>query len=491
MCVATGSLLLLLVVSNAAAHESADPEPFTDCRLAALDRQKTLAAKCTWLSVPENPDQPEARHIKLKIAVIEALNKRHGDNPLVVIAGGPGQSALEFYTLYAQAFSAIARDRDILLIDQRGTGKSNPLKCPVLNNLPDVTSGDQAYQTVTTEAEKCLADLETDTRYYTTSVAVRDIETVRRQLGYKKLNIYGVSYGTRVAMHYMRRFPASVRTVVLDGVLPPGVVLGPDIAVYSQRALDGAIDRCMNDEFCRLAFPDFGLELEQLLETIRTQTITVKAIDPATHQFADKKLSEEDVIGLLRLLLYSPELVSILPQLVHQANTGKVYAPLKRLAMQNISQLAELISTGMHNSVVCTEDMPFVSESEINKAGLADTYLGDRLLKYLQAVCKVWPQGVLDPDFRSELKSSIPVLMFSGSEDPITPPEYAERVMRDLKNALHLVGQNQGHGLLAHKCFAGIMREFIDKAATGDLNTECVNTLQAEPFFISPFGPIP
>jgi pimeloyl-ACP methyl ester carboxylesterase len=462
----------------------------TDCRLAALDRLHTLAAKCTWIPVAENPADPDSMRIKLKVAVIPALTKKAGRDPLTVIGGGPGGSSIEFYVLHSAAFSGIVRNRDILLIDQRGTGESNSLDCPALQPLQNKVDDDLDTKTVT-ETRDCLAALQADTRFYTTTVAVWDIDYVREKLGYEKLNIYGISYGTRVALHYMRRYPQHTRAVILDAVLPPEVILGPDIAVHSQRALDEVSKRCAESEFCNLAYPELNSEIDVLLARLRRQKISVKVLDSVTQQFTDQYLTETDLANLLRLMVYRPETVSILPQLIYQANKSGHYAPLKMLAMQYTDQLSAQISVGMHNSVVCTEDIPFIDKTGYDKASLANTYLGTRLLDYLQTVCRAWPAGVMDEDLKQPLQSSLPVLLLSGSADPITPPDYADRLTKGLTNAVHLIGPGQGHGLLLSGCIPDLMQQFIETTTPSELDTACINDLNVDPFFINANGSVP
>jgi pimeloyl-ACP methyl ester carboxylesterase len=483
-------LMCLLIAFSTEMFGKPDSVVFTDCRLAAMDRLNTLAAKCAWLPVAENPAQPDMRRINLKVAKIPALTSDSKKDPLTVISGGPGGSSIEFYTLHAQAFFEIARSRDILLIDQRGTGDSNPLDCAKLQPLRDKMANDTG-SAIISAAGDCHAALQADTRYYTTSVAVQDIDYVRQKLGYEKLNIYGISYGTRVALHYMRRYPQQTRAVILDAVLPPEVILGPEIAVNSQQALDIIVKRCADDEFCNMAYPVLGRELGELLSRLRQQSITVKVQDSITQQFADQQLTEEDLLNLLRLMVYRTETASILPQLIYQAKSSGHYAPLKMLAMQYTDQLSDQINIGMHNSIICTEDIPFLNETSYDKEKLSSTYLGTRLLDYLQAVCKAWPAGIMDADLKHPLKSSIPALLLSGSADPITPPVYAEQVVKGLSNAVHLVGLGQGHGLLLSGCVSKLMQKFIETASPAELDTRCMDDMRADPFFINPNGSIP
>ena len=224
-----------------------------DCRINAGPEYPGIKARCGRFSRPLNPEDPGGESIELFVAVVAALTLEPATDPVLPIAGGPGQASSTFYAGTYGAFEALRRDRDILLIDQRGTGQSTPLDCDVDEDAVQIEfSVDETLEAT----ERCLDTLPHDPRYFTTSVAVSDIEAVRNALGYGRLNLYGVSYGSRVAQHYARRYPDSTRSVILDGVVPPQLALGPAIALEAQRALDGVFARCAEDHGCAAAFPD-------------------------------------------------------------------------------------------------------------------------------------------------------------------------------------------------------------------------------------------
>jgi len=189
---------------------SLKPEP---CRLQSEVAAGGVAAECAWLSVPENREQPDGKQVQLHVARIRSLRLEPAGDPLFVLSGGPGQAASDFYLSIAPALARVRRDRDIVIVDQRGTGKSNRLDC-TFPDESDITFTDP--QQLRDLTRSCLAKLSGDPRYYTTSVAVRDLDDVRAALGYQRLDLYGVSYGTRVAQHYMRRYPQRVRVAILD-----------------------------------------------------------------------------------------------------------------------------------------------------------------------------------------------------------------------------------------------------------------------------------
>ena len=232
-----------------------------DCRISAGEAFPSLKARCGTLTRPENPEDPDSPAITLRVAVVPALNLEPMPDPVVPIAGGPGQGTIEFYAGTSGAFEPLRRDRDILLVDQRGTGDSSRMSCPVDDDFADTTLSTEEIAAYSTE---CLEALPHDPRYFTTSVAVSDLEAVREALGYPALNLYGISYGSRVAQHYARRYPATTRTVVLDGVVPPQLPLGPEIATESQAAIDRIFARCAEDPDCNEHFPDLAARFDAI-----------------------------------------------------------------------------------------------------------------------------------------------------------------------------------------------------------------------------------
>jgi len=220
------------------------------CTLAAPNSPTTVSGFCGRLAVAEDREASAGRRIELAVALVPSRAKRPLPDPVFMLAGGPGQSALETYPAAAAAFRDVLRDRDVVLVDQRGTGGSNRLACPE----PDAGAGADAFGDPSAArkfAEACLAGLEADPRFYTTSDAVLDLEDVRAALGAEQVNLVGVSYGTRVALEYLRRHPDRTRTVVLDGVVPPELALGADHARNLENALDAHFAICEADATCR------------------------------------------------------------------------------------------------------------------------------------------------------------------------------------------------------------------------------------------------
>ena len=476
--------LLAMCLPGAPAHTAEiDLEP---CDLSARDGRREVDARCGTLEVPLKPGDPHGETIELFVAVVPALAEQPSPDPLMVIAGGPGEAATRFYVTVEQAFSRVARDRDIVLVDQRGTGASAPLRCAgVQEDDPFLRAG--GVDAMIDANVRCLGELDHDPRYFTTSVAVRDLERVRETLGYEELNLYGVSYGTRVAQHYLRRYPHRTRRVILDSVVPPDVALGPEVALASQAALDALFDRCAADHGCRDAFPDLRQRFDAVLERLRAQAVDIVLDHPRTGDPVDVAVDHWMLIGVVRLLVYHPRTASLLPVLIDAAHRGDYRAVVGQAFV--IAERMEDIAVGLNNAVVCTEDLPFVRDLDVDAQ--AATYMGSAFMDILAGVCEHWPRGVLDDDLREPLVSDRPTLILAGELDPITPPRYARRAATGLSEVVEVVGRGQGHGMLVVGCAQRLMAEFLDLAEVGALDLDCVDRMRPFPLFISRMGPGP
>ena len=459
------------------------------CRLEHPQRLNVVSADCGVLTVPENPLKPSGRQIRLAFARVPAINSRKQPDPLFVIAGGPGMAATTFYAMTAPVFARIHRDRDIVLLDQRGTGGSNPLTCP---DEADST-GELSNQTLVAEAQRCLDRLNTqaDVSQYTTSLAVNDLERLRQVLGYDRINLYGVSYGTRVAQHYLRRFPGHARTLVLDGVVPPEVSLGPDMAVDAEASLTRILARCAREAACKAQFGDPEQDYHDLWQSLQAHPAQVTVADPATGQPTQFEFTRFHLATVLRLSIYSAEPTALLPLLLHQARESKDYSRFAAQFLLLSRSYSDAVAAGMNNTVACTEDLAFYASKAGERAKLENTFLGTAQIDALLAICKIWPHGPIDPDFHAPLHSDVPVLLLSGSDDPVTPPAYAEEARRGLTHSRSVVLKDFGHGQIAAPCVDRLMGQFINRASVEELDTACTVNDRPMPFFTSLNGPPP
>jgi pimeloyl-ACP methyl ester carboxylesterase len=456
-----------------------------ECRIRAGRGYPGIKARCGTFEQHEDPADPTSPVLELFVAIVPALNLEPEPDPFVPIAGGPGQASSEFYAAYSSAFELVRRNRDIVLLDQRGTGRSAALDCETDD---EIIEGRFSREQTIADTEVCLEQLPHDPRFFTTSVAVRDLEALREALGYPQFNLYGVSYGTRVAQHFLRRYPESTRTVILDGVVPPQIALGPEIAVEAQNALDAIFDRCAESEDCATAFPDIRENFSKLHTALTDDPIWITLANPRNGIPEEIRFGRQEMSAALRLLSYHPNSVAIMPMLINEAIEGN-FAPLAAQFMMISESMSDALNIGMHNAVVCTEDVPFFAEDNVERDALDATYIGPVQLDALEAICSVWPAGVLDEQFTTPLSTDHPVLLLSGDADPITPPRYAELAAVDLGNARLLTGRKQGHGMAPRGCMPDVIADFVESADPQSLDVDCLERLFAMPFFLDFAGP--
>lgn len=472
---------------------------FEPCHLAAPGLSERLSAECGTLSVPEDPARPDGRAIDLRIAVLPAVSRRPEADPLFFLAGGPGQAATEAYPAIAAAFQRINQSRDIVLVDQRGTGGSNELTCGT--PTPDATAtsgriaevdpeieGELDIEEVQRQARACLDRLDADPRQYTTTIAMADLDQVREALGYEQVNLYGVSYGTRAALEYARRYPDRVRSMVLDGVLAPEVALGATAARDAQRAMDLILGRCEEDAACGAAFPNIREDFAALQAELTRAPMAVAFTDPTTGAPMSTTLDWPKAATAFRFLSYTPETAVLIPLLVDTTYRLRNPAPLTAQFTRITESLSDEISDGMHHSVVCAEDEPFFDATEIARDN-RNAFLGDQVTEALAAACAAWPRGTIPEDFKTAVESEVPTLLLSGEADPVTPPEYADQVARTLPAGRHISVPAFGHGVATRGCVRRMITEFVETADAAGLAAECVGEIEAVPFFRSFNGP--
>lgn len=455
------------------------------CDLTAAGGRQEVDARCGTLAVPVDPGDPHGETIDLFVAVVDALAEQGAPDPLVVIAGGPGQAATTFYAAAEAAFERVVRKRDIILVDQRGTGRSAPLTCESGEDELFLEAGD--IDRMIELSRECLDGLAHDPRFFTTSTAVGDLERVRAALGYAEFNLYGISYGTRVAQHYLRRYPESTRRVILDGVLPPAVALGTDVALASQAALDALFDRCEADAGCRQAFPDLRRRFADVLGRLRETPVAVSLDHPRTGEPIDVVVDHWMLIGVVRMLVYQPQTAGLLPVLIDAVDQGDYRGLATQVFL--LTEGLEDLAVGLNNAVVCTEDVPF--QGDVDLDAQAGTYMGTAFVEVVTRTCEFWPRGLMDDDLREPLISAKPVLMLSGELDPITPPRYARQAATRLANVIGVVGPGQGHGMLVTGCGQRLAAEFLDIAEADLLDRSCVERMRPAPVFTSRLGPGP
>ena len=474
-------LLLTFLASCSPRNLTAVPDEsitLEDCALSSANGGQ-VDARCGTLTVLEDRSNPNGRKIKLNVAVIPAIKRNPEADALFLLAGGPGQSAVEAFPAMISLMFQIHENRDIVLVDQRGTGKSNPLKC--LGPEDEELTDEQALA----KLKACPETLDADLRFYNTEIAMTDLDDVRAALGYETINIYGASYGTRAALTYLRMFPEHVRTVTLDAVVDSDFVMFMDAAEDGQAALEKFFSRCEADEACVSTFPKLRSEFDGLLARLEETPAEITIPHPLTNDPLELTVTPQMVTSMVFNTLYVPDLVATLPVSIHAAYADENYVPL-------ISQ-AFLVNAGLYDgmfyAVACTEDAPLISSAEAAKRAEQSVF-GDRTVDFAE-VCSEWQKGKVSPEFREPVISDVPVLILSGEADPITPPRHADKVVASLTNDIHLIFSGMGHGNLSSPCSVNLFKDFIETASIDGLDTACVGGVQPPPFFVDFSGPRP
>jgi pimeloyl-ACP methyl ester carboxylesterase len=446
------------------------------CRVPNVDGEVLCATYPVW----ENRETRQGRKIGLSIVILPALGPDKQPDPVFELAGGPGQGSASIAGVWAG--SVLRRNRDVVLVDQRGTGRSNPLDCSLFGEPVDFRRAARESFPVA-PIKECRAKLEkiADLTQYTTAAFADDLNEVRQWLGYGKINLKGGSYGTRAAQVYWRRHPETVRSVVLVAVAPLDMYLPLRHAYAGQRALDLLLAECASQPECHAAFPDPKADLKAIKERI-DKGVTVTVTNTSTGEKQEVRPSWGIVAEGIRFLMYGPEVES-LPLQIHKAAQGDL-APLVQMAIENGLGLDDSLATGLEYSVTCAEDLPFITE-EMTRKETAGTYLGDYRVRQQKAVCEVWPRGKVAADLHEPVRSDIPVLLISGERDSVTPPEYAEHASRYMTNRLHVVIPRGSHGG-AGECTENLIRDFVDRASVKGLDPSCAATVYGPTKFLKP-----
>ena len=466
------------------------PLTLQPCRLKGVEHD----ALCGSLARPLDPGRPDGTQIEIRVAVLPAVARNKKADPVLFFAGGPGQSAIDLAGMLSRMYSRFLNRRDLILIDQRGTGRSAPLMCdPESPTRPLVDSIDPSRQAkLVLECRDALQKLPYgDLRRFTTSIAVADADAVREALGVARVNLIGGSYGTRAVLDYMRQFPGSVRRAVIDGVAPPDMSLPGSFSSDTQRAFDALLVDCEADAGCSSRFPTLRAQWKAVLGSTPRE-ITV--VHPVTGRDERLVLTRDILLGLVRLPLYSPSLAAGLPFAISEAASGRFEAIVGLASAMGTSGGRSLeLAMGMHFSVVCSEDMPLVGKNA-DKPG---SDFGDAALSMYRQACAAWPRGEVAPAFYTLPPAPAPTLVLSGGDDPATPPRHGECVAKALgARARHVIVPHAGHGTLSLACLRDAVYRFIDNeddaaALAGVLgDARCVGDMPRPPAFALPLPPV-
>jgi pimeloyl-ACP methyl ester carboxylesterase len=451
-------------------------------------------AQCGSLEVFENRATRAGRKITLKVLVLPAKGANRAPDPLFYIPGGPGSSAIEDAPGLASLFAKIHERRDLVFLDQRGTGGSHPLNCKLFN--PADPQSYFGYFFPLADVKQCRKELEADAdlTLYTTPVAMDDLEEVRGALGYDKINIFGGSYGTRAALVYLRQHPAHVRTILLQGVAPTNQFMPYDFPQGTERALQGVITECANDVACHSAFPTLPADEKTVLERLLQGPVEVDlpspnpsgtANPPPASNSSKVTLSRDLAAEAIRYMLYNPVATGRVPLVLHQAASGN-YVPLAQNALFYRRQLVASGSNGLYLSITCAEDLPWIKPGEGERLA-ANTFLGDYRLRQQREACALWPKAKIPAEYSKPVSGSAPVLILTGQWDPVTPPANADNTARYLPNSLHLVVPHGAHGLgglEGIECVDKLLTQFVEDGTTKNLNLDCVKNIRRKGFAV-------
>lgn len=464
--------------SNVTARSS-PRERLAPCNLDGVTGPVLCGSYAVW----ENRTTRQGRKIDLRIVVLPALGPDVAPDPVFEFAGGPGDAAGNAVRGWAQQREVRAH-RDVVLVDQRGTGASHRLDCKIPRDPADV----QAYfepSLPPAEVHRCRGELEqiADLAQYTTSIAADDLDEVRAWLGYEKINLHGGSYGTRAAQVYLRRHGDHVRSAFLIGVAAMDQYLPLFHARDGKQSLDRLFEACARDAACGAAFPDLRAEHERVLAGLDRERGRATVDSPVDHHPVEVTIPRDIFAEQIRFSMYSAGVASVAPFVIHRAAQGD-FEPFARMAMSWEPAFRGILAWGMHLSVTCAEDVPFITPAMVESA-VAGTYLrGYRVLQQI-AACHDWPRGEIPAGYHQPVRSDVPVLLVSGPYDPVTPPRFAAEVARQLPHAVQLTVPDGHHGPsgLAHpECFAGITARFFDRGTADGLDTSCVATMVRPPF---------
>jgi pimeloyl-ACP methyl ester carboxylesterase len=466
---------LLLALSSASACAAAASQSRT-CHLPGHEEP----LRCITIPVPLDYRQPAGDKLALHVTIAPAFRQPSRSDPLFVLAGGPGQAGSDILMLLDGTFRKVRATRDIVFIDQRGTGLSGKLDCDNTKSLDELPLAEQEKIVAA-----CLRSLDKPYAFYTTANSARDLERIRTTLGYGPVNVWGASYGTRLAQAYARSYPASVRALTLDGVASPEQIIfawGAD----AQASLDGVFRQCELDRGCHRVFPEVRTQFKSLLQRVNAGEIKLDYSHPRTTTRTRTTLEAPAFLQTIRTALYSPNTRNRIPFLIDSAGKGN-WSPFvaQMHAMSDVAMNS--VSLGLMLSVVCAEDMPRLTSAVVAEEERV-SFLAGMEVKTIPAWCRY----VNVPAIKYEEPKAIdaPVLLLSGATDPVTPPHRAGETMKHMTHAQHFVVRNGGHVVSPLGCAPKLLREFLDRPGQ-PLDAQCLRDIPPVGFQLGAAGPQP
>jgi pimeloyl-ACP methyl ester carboxylesterase len=458
-------------VLDCAAAPAAAALSLTACNIPDLSQ----SARCGALDVPENPRQPNRRHLSINVAVVPALAPQALPDPIVVLMGGPGEEAIGSAAYYAKQFAPLLGERDLLLVDQRGTGRSGRLHCDLYSPTDPAASLRDVFPVATVESCARQLSRHADLTQYTYMHFASDLEQIRLALGYGPLNLFAGSYGTRAAQVFIRAHPNSVRTVYLSSVVPIDVAIPGPFPAVSQAALTQTLDACLADSDCKAAFPNLRQEFAAVARRLESSEARVTV--PGST--ATRVLNRGRVAEWFRSRLYRPSSAVSLPWMIHQAYTGN-WQPIADGILSGAKQADADLSLGLFFSITCNDDVAFVRESGAG-AEFPATFLGNYRLRQQQAACRVWPKVAVPEGYRTPIQTSVPTIFASGDADGGTPLWYMEHASQGFSNHVAVIQRGQGHTEWSD-CVGKLYERLIRSGSTDGLPREGCEPTPRPPF---------
>jgi len=460
------------------------PLVLESCHIKGIKEQ----VKCGTLSVPENYQAPKVNAIDINLVVLPSLDRTSEAVPLMFLAGGPGQAATELAAHIRQTFSQIRKQRDIILVDQRGTGKSNALICEEANlDTQNVYTAIEADLT-REQVSSCLTEFHQDLSQYNTENAIRDFDAVRAALGHQQINLYGGSYGTRAGLVYMRMFPGNIRGVILDSVGPIEVPIGL-FGLSGTRSFDLLVEHCMQEAACQKAFPELKADFQKVFEGLKQSPVETTIVHPRLGTPVTFKIDVQKFVSTIQMQLYQMQMRTMVPLVISEAAKGN-YLPLAGLAAMNDKDIPQGgVYSGVLLNIVCNEDFPRITLEQWSIDAKND-YSQNVIHRALRFVCPLWPKYRPSEDFYQPITNDIPTLILSGNLDPVTPPSNGEKPDATLPNSKHIVVEYAAHIVASTECGVSLVDQFLKNLSFDDVDESCVADLPPESFMTSLNGNI-
>ncbi len=425
-----------------------------------------VQAQCGKLAVPENTAVPAGRQIALSVAVLPATVKSaRRPDPLFYITGGPGGVDLEELPGISNGLAAINRHRDIVFVDQRGVGGSNPLQCTLATLQGSVAD----------LVGQCLGQITADVTMYRTPQAMDDLDAVRQALGYAQIDLYGGSYGATAAQVYLRRHPDTVRAVVLDGVTLLDIPVFERWSSSAQRALKLLDKRCKADSACADSFPHWFARFPALLARLARKPVNV------TRVTVDASTTAETIDEMLT----TSEGAARVPITLARAEAGSFAALAHEIINYSSSSTTQIAV--MPLAIMCTEPWANRAPDTVaaNAKGTFMAYADPQTAAQTAAICAAWPHPDTTGEDWSRIRSDVPTLILQGGADPKDPPANAAGVTQAMPNAKVILAPSQGHGIATLGCVPNLIDRFLEHDTAAGLDTSCVKNTYLAPFRVN------